>query len=163
MRVASGEPFVTDTVVGRSVLFVDDDALVRKAWSALLEREGWNVTQAGDGEEAWALFQARVGQWCVVLTDLAMPNLDGHGLAMRIRDMSEAPPVVLMSGHVGVDEEHQRFAQHFAAVLLKPVDPDELIRVLNASCRASPLKAQVQASRAAVSLDSDEQASAPVS
>ena len=116
---------------GRSVLFVDDDQSVRHAWSALLERKGWQVTRARDGEEAWVQFQQTGKHWDVVLTDQSMPRLDGVGLAQRIQATRSPPPVVLMSGHVN-EVPTQLLGTLFAAVLHKPVDAQELERTLQA-------------------------------
>jgi two-component system, cell cycle sensor histidine kinase and response regulator CckA len=127
---------------GRQLLFVDDDQSVRHAWSALLERKGWNVTRSRDGEEAWAQFSQTGKHFDVVLTDQSMPRLDGVGLAQRIRATEAPPPVVLMSGHVDeVDAGLLRTL--FAAVLHKPVDPVELERVLQ-SLPATPVPAAVE-------------------
>lgn len=114
---------------GRQILFVDDDQLVRHAWSALLERKGWNVTRARDGEEAWSQFSQTGKHWDLVLTDQSMPRLEGVGLAQRIHSTASPPPVVLMSGHV---DELASDTLHslFAAVLRKPVDAADLDRVL---------------------------------
>jgi len=114
---------------GRRLLFVDDDQLVRHAWSALLERKGWQVTRARDGEEAWVQFAKSGKQWDVVLTDQSMPRLDGVGLARRIRETASAPPIVLMSGHVN-EVSSDDLQSLFAAVLHKPVESIELERVL---------------------------------
>ncbi|MBT9465377.1 ATP-binding protein [Hydrogenophaga sp.] len=114
----------------RELLFVDDDQLVRQSWSALLERKGWNVTRARDGEEAWGYLVQSAGRWDVVLTDLSMPRLDGVGLGQRIRSMDQPPPVVLLSGNLDeADEQHLKAL--FAAVLRKPVEAGDLDRVLN--------------------------------
>lgn len=121
----------------RHMLFVDDDPLVRQAWSALLERAGWHVTQACDGEAGWSQFLASDQPWGVVLTDLAMPQLDGRGLALRIQEAGHAVPIILMSGHVGSDDAVVVGSQ-FAAVLHKPVDPEELFRVLAEVCVVAP-------------------------
>lgn len=115
--------------LGRHLLFVDDDQLVRHAWSALLERKGWNVTRARDGEEAWTQFNQTGKHWDLVLTDQSMPRLDGVGLAQRIRAEAHPPPVVLMSGHVD-EVPAEILRQLFAAVLRKPVDAADLDRVL---------------------------------
>jgi signal transduction histidine kinase/ActR/RegA family two-component response regulator len=117
------------TGLGRQLLFVDDDQLVRHAWSALLERKGWNVTRSRDGEEGWAQFVQTGKRWDVVLTDQSMPRLDGVGLAQRIRATTSPPPVVLMSGHVN-EVAPELVRKLFAAVLHKPVDAAELQRVL---------------------------------
>lgn len=114
---------------GRRVLFVDDDQLVRHAWSALLERKGWQVTRARDGEEAWAQFSQTGKEWDVVLTDQSMPRLDGVGLATRIREAGAKTPVVLMSGHVN-EVPADALQGLFASVMHKPVEAAELERVL---------------------------------
>lgn len=115
---------------GRRLLFVDDDQLVRHAWSALLERKGWQVTRARDGEEAWVHFAKTGKQWDLVLTDQSMPRLDGVGLARRIHETSSPPPVVLMSGHVN-EVPSEDLQSLFAAVLHKPVEATELEDVLS--------------------------------
>lgn len=115
---------------GRRILFVDDDQLVRHAWSALLARQGWEVTRSRDGEEAWHIFSQMGNQWDVVLTDLTMPRLDGLGLAERIWATQAPPPVVLMSGNVSGEDVARLLKSGFAAVLHKPVDASELESVL---------------------------------
>ena len=117
----------------RRLLFVDDDQLVRHAWAELLERQGWQVTRARDGEEAWSLYQKGDRQWDVVLTDLAMPLLDGLSLAKRIRATESPPPIILMSGNVGADDAALLAQTDFSAVLHKPVEVDELDGVLQAA------------------------------
>jgi two-component system, cell cycle sensor histidine kinase and response regulator CckA len=114
---------------GRQLLFVDDDQSVRHAWAALLERKGWQVTRARDGEEAWSQFSQTGKHFDVVLTDQSMPRLDGVGLAQRIRATTTPPPVVLMSGHVD-EVDADLLKTLFAGVLHKPVEPAELDRVL---------------------------------
>ena len=114
----------------RELLFVDDDQLVRQSWSALLERKGWNVTRARDGEEAWSYLVQSAQRWDVVLTDLAMPRLDGVGLGQRIRSMGQPPPVVLLSGNLDAADE-QLLKTLFVVVLRKPIEASELDTVLN--------------------------------
>ncbi|MEZ5703661.1 MAG: response regulator [Burkholderiaceae bacterium] len=135
------DPPVADLEVSRAgsstldmaphLLFVDDDQLVRHAWGALLERQGWAVTRARDGEEAWRLYQQSEHRWSVVLTDLAMPKLDGIGLAQRIRASAAPPPIVLMSGNVSLEDAEHLMETDFVAVLHKPVDAEQLNAVLN--------------------------------
>lgn len=112
------------------LLFVEDDSLVRDAWSKLLAKAGWAVTCVSDGEAAWEVFEKDAGCWDVVLTDLTMPNMTGVELAKKILSSSNPPPVVLMSGHVGTLESRVESLSMFAAVLQKPVDPEELHRAL---------------------------------
>jgi len=124
-------------LVTREILFADDEPSVRNVWTTLLTRRGWSVTPACDGEEAWGLFQEDIHRWDVVLTDLTMPNLDGRDLALRIKQAGHAIPIVLMSGHVGTNDARMVGLQPFAAMLQKPVDPEELFRVLAGVCASA--------------------------
>ena len=112
------------------MLFADDDQLVRHSWGSLLERQGWDVIRARDGEEAWQLYQGSGQRWDVVLTDLTMPKLDGRSLMQRIRQTPDAPPVVLVSGHVGDAQRQALLDDGFAEVLFKPVSFDDLGQIL---------------------------------
>lgn len=125
------------TSASRKLLFAEDDALVRDAWSALLERQGWTVTRARDGEEAWEHFQAHAGRWDAVLTDLSMPKMTGLQLARRIGSTGSPPPMVLMSGQISAEDGAQLMEAGFSAVLHKPVDQDELLRVLSEATASS--------------------------
>lgn len=122
---------VSDT---RQLLFVEDDESVRHSWASLLGRQGWDVTTARDGEEAWALLQRGSPRFDVVLTDLSMPRLDGASLAKRIRANDSPPPIILMSGNVSPQDAELLTRTDFVAVLHKPVDPEELFRVLAEVC-----------------------------
>lgn len=115
----------------KKLLYAEDDAQVRDAWSSLLERQGWTVTRTRDGEEAWEQFQAEGGKWDAVLTDLSMPRLNGLQLARRISSTTSPPPVVLMSGQISVEDGAQLHEAGFKAVLHKPVDQEDLLRVLS--------------------------------
>ncbi len=114
---------------GRHVLFVDDDQLVRHAWSALLERQGWQVTRARDGEEGWAQFAQTGHHLDPVLTDQSMPRLDGVGLARRIREAESSTPIILISGHVN-EVGAGDLQTLFNAVMHKPVDMNDLGRAM---------------------------------
>ncbi len=64
----------------RRVVIADDEPSLRKVISSLLRREGYDVQEARDGEEALALLSSEVG---VLITDLRMPRLDGMQLFRR--------------------------------------------------------------------------------
>jgi chemosensory pili system protein ChpA (sensor histidine kinase/response regulator) len=112
-----------------SVLVVDDDEDIRDVLSVLLETEGFHVDTARDGVEA--LEQLKSGPPpAVVLLDMMMPRMDGESL---VREMKRDPavadvPVVIMSGHSAVREKAESLAA--ADCLVKPVEVDELLRVV---------------------------------
>ncbi|GAA6140710.1 ATP-binding protein [Hydrogenophaga sp. 5NK40-0174] len=132
--VASGEPGEVQHAAGdqarRRILLVDDDDSLRHAWGRLLERKGWDVVRARDGEEAWLHFQHSTTPWDVVMSDLAMPHVDGRELATRILATPNPPPIIIISGHVDGPERDSLLHMGMSMVLSKPVDAEELLAAL---------------------------------
>ncbi len=80
----------------RHVLVVEDDADVRSLVVDLLERAGYRVSQAGDGRTGLRIFHERRPD--LVVLDISMPELDGFQALDRIRDLSDAP-VLMLTAH----------------------------------------------------------------
>lgn len=111
-----------DARVIRSILLVEDNAVVRAAIGVLLERAGFRVCAARDGAEAWELL-ARGPRPAAILTDLYTPRMTGHDLVARLRRTPRlaAIPVVVMSG-----ERASRERPAAQAFLEKPFSPEQL-------------------------------------
>jgi CheY-like chemotaxis protein len=80
----------------RTILMVDDEANVRKVGKLILEREGYHVLTASNGEEA--LILAKVEQPDLILLDIMMPKMDGYEMLRRLRtdqDTDEIPVIVV--------------------------------------------------------------------
>ena len=75
------------------VLVVDDEPVVRDVLSRYLERDGFEVHTAADGEDAIARFEATDPD--LVLLDLMLPRLDGFGVFRAIRARSQSPVIML--------------------------------------------------------------------
>jgi len=75
------------------VLVVDDDTDIRGLVRELLERSGYDVLEAPDGNEGLRIFYAE--QPDLVILDVSMPGLDGWGVLGRIRELSDVPVVML--------------------------------------------------------------------
>lgn len=80
-----------------SVLVVDDEPSIRKVIRTALTREGYDVTEAADGEEAYAACDA-AGRVDVVVTDIVMPRTNGCELARRLKSDRPALPVIFITG-----------------------------------------------------------------
>ncbi len=116
-----------------TVLLVDDTDDIREALTLLLTTRGFHVVGAGTGAEAIAHLEAGLCA-CVMLLDLRMPEMDGWEVLRRM-EANEAladTPVVLLTG----DSAHERLARGLGIgqTLLKPVDPDQLIAVVERHC-----------------------------
>jgi len=75
------------------ILVVDDEKLLVKGIKFNLENEGYQVDTGHDGIEAVDL--ARTGNYDLILLDIMMPQLDGLGACMRIREFSTVPIILL--------------------------------------------------------------------
>src|ERR1700726_4617611 len=77
----------------RRILVVDDETQITRVLRTALSAQMYDVRVANDGEMALEIMK----DWAphLVITDLAMPNLDGVGLCRQIRKTSEVPIVVL--------------------------------------------------------------------
>jgi DNA-binding response OmpR family regulator len=75
------------------VLVVDDEPMVRDVLSRYLERSGFEVEAAADGERALAAFEARRPD--LVLLDLMLPRVDGFEVFRQIRAQAESPVIMI--------------------------------------------------------------------
>ncbi|ENB9663287.1 MULTISPECIES: hybrid sensor histidine kinase/response regulator [Pseudomonas] len=108
----------------RTVLLVDDDHLVRDMLGDVLRQYGYQVRQAHSGEQALALLDDEID---LLLTDFAMPEFNGAQLALAARERYPRLPVVFLTGYA----ELQGLELPGSLVIQKPVQADELARVLN--------------------------------
>lgn len=81
-----------------TVLLVDDDMTVLDITSAMLSMMGFEVLRATGGIEAVEMFQQRKDQILFVLTDYAMPHMNGLETLIALRQMAPGIPVILASG-----------------------------------------------------------------
>jgi two-component system, cell cycle sensor histidine kinase and response regulator CckA len=116
---------------GELILVVDDELNVRKLTATILAHHGYRVLTAGDGAEALALFTPRSEEIRLVVTDLAMPNLDGIGLARLLRRRNPAVRILITSGLAA--EGQPRPPEDFAPqVLMKPFKSETLLDAVHA-------------------------------
>ncbi|MBL9039200.1 MAG: response regulator [Archangium sp.] len=121
----------------RRVLLVEDDEDIRAAVSELLMSEGYDVVMARNGQEGLQRLQSLTKPPNVIVLDLLMPVLDGVGFAAEQQkkpEWSEIPVVVLSGNGSG---GHPRAQIPRAVFLQKPVDVDDLLRLIDQICSRS--------------------------
>ncbi len=120
-----------------TVLFIDDEPLVRRALRAIMEHHGFRVLEAEDGAEGLALVERPDLTVDVILLDRSMPRMSGEQFLARLRELPRRPPVVLLTGYPGAEAE----MENVRAVLMKPPKSEALLatlrQVLDATARAS--------------------------
>jgi len=99
--VAPAYPFVV-AVRGSTILLVDDEETIQKLLTYPLERDGYRVVQARDGEEALERFRGEDVD--LVLLDLALPKLDGIEVCRRLRAQSSVPILMLTARDDEIDK-----------------------------------------------------------
>lgn len=107
------------------VLLVEDDDGLREALRDTLEHAGFRVIAAADGASALDLLAST--DPALVLTDVKMPRLDGHGLLERVRQIRPDLPVVMMSAFGTVSGAVQALRGGAVDYLEKPFERSELI------------------------------------
>jgi PAS domain S-box-containing protein len=80
------------------ILVVDDDENVRAVVTKTLERFGYRVVTAANGAEAVAIYASRRAEVAAILTDMAMPIMDGPALAMAVRSLNPEARIIGSSG-----------------------------------------------------------------
>jgi CheY-like chemotaxis protein len=116
------------------ILVVDDDADIVEALRDALSDEGYAVAIARDGLEALDQL-ARSARPCVIVLDYMMPRCDGPTFRRKQRadPALAAIPVVLLTADARVQDKAMELAVD--AYLRKPIDLDELLRVIATFCR----------------------------
>lgn len=113
-----------------TILLVDDEAVVRKAISAMLKRLGYTVHLAEDGRQALEQLEQLDGSVGLVLLDLQMPRMGGAEVLMRIREDWPGLPVVLCSGYSAEDALDGIQPGSYVAFIQKPYQLADLQRLL---------------------------------
>lgn len=108
------------------ILVVDDDLAIRRLLAAMLRKWDYDVVEAGDGEEAWQLFQQHPFNF--ILSDWVMPRLDGVELCRRLRaaDLPHYVYVILLTGKDQTDDLIMALEAGADDFLTKPVNAKEL-------------------------------------
>ena len=119
-------------MLARRVLIVEDNPDNRLALRTLLELWGYVVEEAQDGAGAIQLFLEHRPE--IALVDIGLPGLNGYEVAQRMRSTPGGKPfLVALTGYGRIDDRRKALDAGFDAHLVKPVDPDELERLLAAA------------------------------
>jgi two-component system, OmpR family, response regulator RegX3 len=128
----------------RRVLLVEDEKSIRSAVAAYLEREGYWVTPAEDGQVALEAFAKH--KFDVIVLDLMLPKVSGEEVCRRIRNASDVPIIMLTAK----GEEEDRIAGLELGAddyLVKPFSPRELVARVRALLRRAHVDSEPQRDR----------------
>ena len=132
---------------GAQVLLVDDEANIRRMLGALLQSEGFGVTEAPNGNAALLLLEEADPD--VVLLDLLMPpGPDGLETLSLMRDRGEAPPVIMMSGKAQLTDAVRAVKLGAFQFLEKPLSPEAVLVTVRAALELNRTRAENRALQA---------------
>jgi two-component system response regulator RegX3 len=128
----------------RRILLVEDEKTIRTTVGAYLEREGYWVTPAEDGQRALDEFDKH--HFDLVVLDLMLPKVSGEDVCRAIRDASDVPIIMLTAK----GEEEDRIAGLELGAddyLVKPFSPRELVARVRALLRRARVESEPQRDR----------------
>ncbi len=113
-----------------SVLLVDDNPMMRRSMTLLLDSLGWSSTEASNSEQA--LEQLKWRDYDLAILDLRMPGINGIELCrlIHLQSLKKVPVVFILSGYINHKDRVEALEAGAREILDKPLSRDELIRIL---------------------------------
>ncbi len=115
---------------GELILVVDDEKNIREITCAALEKFGYKILTAEDGTDALAVYAQNSNEIALVLTDMAMPHLDGFALIRALKKINPQLKIMAMSGLITDKQTAELENLEINAFLAKPFTAENLLKIL---------------------------------
>jgi signal transduction histidine kinase/ActR/RegA family two-component response regulator len=119
------------------ILVAEDEALVRAVTARVLDRAGYTVLEAEDGEQALELVRRHHSTIDLVISDVVMAKLDGRELVRRVTKEWPGLPILLVSGYNPEEISSPNDPVARVELLMKPFAPSELLNKVSSLVRRS--------------------------
>jgi PAS domain S-box-containing protein len=120
---------------GERILVIDDEEVIARSTTQLLERVGYVVTTHRDPIAALHRFCEQPTSFDLVLTDLTMPTMTGVDLACRMLEVDPSMPIIVMSGFTGAWSADSLKAMGIAGLLQKPLGVADLTNAIQSALK----------------------------
>src|ERR671923_1346163 len=113
----------------KTILVVDDDAELADGLRVVLERQGYRVIQARDGQQGkQQIYNQRPD---LVILDMMMPRMGGYPVLEHFRDKPDAPPIIMITANEG--SRHKAYAEYLGVIayIRKPFAMEDLLVAVN--------------------------------
>ena len=121
-----------------SILIVDDESAIQQSLKGVLEDEGYKASVAGTGESCLDLLRKRL--FDLVLLDIWLPGIDGLETLQRIRELENAPEVIMISGHGTIETAVRATKLGAYDFLEKPLSLDKTLILIKNAIEAKRLR-----------------------
>lgn len=111
------------------ILVVEDEESVRDFVNRTLTMHGHSVLVARDGAEAVSLMEEH--HFDLLLSDIAMPMMDGISLALKVRASRPHVPILLMTGYADERQRAHNLSLLIEGLLTKPFNMEQLLKAVN--------------------------------
>jgi CheY-like chemotaxis protein/anti-sigma regulatory factor (Ser/Thr protein kinase) len=128
------------------ILVVEDDRTTRHLLRGLLKRHGFSVSTASDGK--LALRRLRQSVFDLLLVDVWLPRMTGLELLSRLRDLPNRPIAVVMTSDDTPETMLKAVREQAYHYVGKPIQPDNLIEILNKALSAAPASLRIEVTSA---------------
>ena len=118
------------------ILVVDDESRMRKLIKDFLMQKGYQILEAGDGEEALKVFGENENKIQLILLDVMMPKLDGWSVLRQIRQTSKVP-IIMLTARGEEQDELFGFELGVDEYISKPFSPKILVARVEAILKRS--------------------------
>jgi DNA-binding response OmpR family regulator len=127
---------ILEMAQGKTILIVDDDLELSDGLRIVLEKQGFRVIQARDGQQGkQSVYQNRPD---LVILDMMMPRMGGYPVLEHFRDKPDAPPIIMITANEG--SRHKAYAEHLGVIdyIRKPFAMERLLEAVHKAFDAKP-------------------------
>jgi DNA-binding response OmpR family regulator len=120
----------------KTILIVDDDLELSDGLRIMLERQGYRVMQARNGQEGKSMiYQHRPD---LVILDMMMPKMGGYPVLEHFRGKTDAPPMIMITANEG--SRHKAYAEYLGVVeyIRKPFAMEKLLEAVHKGLADQP-------------------------
>ena len=124
----------------KTILIVDDDHELSDGLRTVLERQGFRVFQARDGQQGKQLIYQHHPD--LVILDMMMPRMGGYPVLEHFRGKPDAPPIIMITANEG--SRHKAYAEYLGVVdyIRKPFAMERLLEAVNKAFAQTSSKAE---------------------
>ena len=119
----------------KNILVVEDEEAIREFVIINLKRAGYNVFEAGSGEEALKIYEENDGQIAVVLLDILLPGIDGFAVCKKLREKSRTLGIIMLTARTQELDKIGGLMLGADDYVTKPFSPSELVARIDALYR----------------------------